>query len=94
VVSLDPRSSRDRTCPWDLVHGLPLTSFSLELVTGSVAGPASDPAPCLGRTKVEVLRLGTRGTLIPRYQQLLQWLLGDITKPSVIVVALSTNGCR
>jgi hypothetical protein len=30
--------------------------------------PASDLAPCPKQTKMELLRFGTEGTLIPRYQ--------------------------
>jgi hypothetical protein len=69
VASLGLRSGRDRTCPMDLVHDLPLASFSAELMAGWNAGPVSDPTNCPGQTRTVAHRLGTKGTLIPCYRQ-------------------------
>jgi hypothetical protein len=69
VTSLDPRSGQDRTCPWNLMCGLPLTPLLAELVADWSADPSPYPTPCPERTRTKLLRLGIEGTLVPGYRQ-------------------------
>jgi hypothetical protein len=47
VGSPDLSTSRSRTCPWDLAHGVPSASLLKGLTLGWDAGPG-DEGDCLG----------------------------------------------
>jgi hypothetical protein len=65
--SPDPRSGQDQTCPWNMAHGVPMTSHLMELAAGQGMGPTLDSTSHPGLHPGRLLWLGTEGTLVPGY---------------------------